>query len=52
MSLASYFRDHVDNLSTRIYPLNAMLENYTRTKRLKWTSEAEEAFLDVKRAID
>jgi transposase InsO family protein len=29
-----------------------MLENYTRTKRLKWTSEAEDAFLDVKRAID
>jgi hypothetical protein len=52
VSLASYFRDHVDNLSTRIHPLNAMLEGYNRTKRLKWTKEGEEAFLDIKKAID
>lgn len=50
--LANYFRDHVRNHSVIMVPLNNMLKAYERNKRLEWTTEAEEAFEEIKRSIN
>ena len=51
VGFCNYFRDHVENFSTRIYPLNDLLKDYDKRRRLVWTEEARLAFEDVKMAI-
>lgn len=51
LGLASYFRDHIQNLATIAKPLQDMLVNYEKRKKLLWTQESERAFLDIKAAI-
>ena len=51
VGFCNYFRDHVENFSTRIYPLNDLLKDYDKRRRLVWTEEARLAFEDIKMAI-
>ena len=52
LGLANYFRDHVANHSTTVHPLNELLRNYTRSKRIQWNTEAESAFTKIKEDIN
>jgi len=55
IGLANYFRDHVRNHSTRIIPLQQLVDGYTARQahqKVKWTDECEFAFEDIKKAID
>jgi hypothetical protein len=54
LGLANYFRDHVRNHSMSVKPLHDMLVDYNNNKNkvLRWTPEAENAFEEIKRAID
>ena len=51
LGLGSYFRDHIQNLASIAKPLQNMLINYEKKKKLLWTNESEQAFLDIKEAI-
>ena len=51
LGLASYFRDHIQNLATIAKPLQDMIVDYEKKRKLIWTHEAEEAFKKVKEAI-
>ena len=51
LGLASYFRDHIENLATIAKPLQDMLLDYDKKRKLVWTPQSEQAFLDVKEAI-
>jgi transposase InsO family protein len=51
LGLASYFRDHIQNLATIAKPLQDMIIDYEKKRKLVWTPEAEQAFTDVKEAI-
>ena len=55
IGLANYFRDHIRNHSTRVQPLQAMVDNYDKrhaSHKLKWSFKAIRAFEDIKKAID
>ena len=52
LGLANYFRDHIENHSTIVRPLNDLLKGYQRTRKIQWTPEAEKAFEDIKDAIN
>ena len=51
LGLASYFRDHINNLATIAKPLQDMIVDYEKKRKLVWTPEAEQAFTNVKDAI-
>jgi hypothetical protein len=51
LGLTSYFRDFVRHHSTIVKPLNALLRNYTETKRVEWTKKTLDAFESIKVAI-
>ena len=51
MGLVNYFRTFVRNHSPTVKPLHALIDNYERTKKIKWTSEAITAFNEVKQQI-
>ena len=52
VSLASYFRDHVQNHASRVKPLFDLLTGYDKNKRIQWTPEAEAAFEDIREGIN
>jgi transposase InsO family protein len=51
LGLASYFRDHIENLATIAKPLQDMLLDYDKKRKLVWNPQSEQAFLAVKDAI-
>ena len=51
VGLANYFRDHVENHSNLMVPLNRLIINYERSRKVEWTPEAIEAFEAMKLAI-
>jgi hypothetical protein len=51
LGLASYFRDHIYNLATIAKPLQDMLIDYDKKRKLVWTPESTQAFLDIKESI-
>ena len=51
LGLASYFRDHLDNYAIKAKPLQEMLSDYDKKKKLIWTPEGKQAFEDVKDSI-
>jgi transposase InsO family protein len=51
LGLASYFRDHIEKLATIAKPLQDMLLDYDKKRKLVWTEESKAAFLAVKDAI-
>ena len=55
LGLANYFRDHIENHSTRVQPLQDMVEGYTKKfarTAVQWTTESDLAFKDIRQAID
>jgi len=56
LGLANYFRDHIRNHSMIVMPLQRLVDNYSRSKsahiKIKWNDECEEAFSNIKGAID
>jgi hypothetical protein len=38
--LTNYFRDFVRNHSAIVKPLNSMLSNYSKTKKVEWTEDS------------
>jgi len=51
LGLASYFRDHIQNLASISKPLEDMITNYEVRRKLVWTPEGTKAFEFVKDAI-
>jgi RNase H-like domain found in reverse transcriptase len=51
LGLTNYFRDFVRNHSAIVKPLNSMLSNYSKTKKVEWTKESLEAFESVKTEV-
>jgi hypothetical protein len=55
LGLANYFRDHIKNHSTRVQPLQDLVEGYTKAlarRAVNWTTECDLAFNDIRQAID
>ena len=54
LGVAVYFHDHVENYSSKVRCLHAMLKNYdkTRSQRLIWSDEATVAFEGIKSDIN
>ena len=55
IGLANYFRDHIENHSARVQPLQDLVINYTKlhgSHQIRWTQETEQAFEDIRSAID
>jgi cleavage and polyadenylation specificity factor subunit 1 len=51
LGLGNYFRDHVANFSTKMQPLNELLRDYDKRRRLVWSDESRKAFEDMKTAV-
>ena len=51
IGFCNYFRDHVANFSTKMQPLNELLRDYDKRRRLVWSEESRRAFEDVKNAV-
>ena len=51
IGFCNYFRDHVENFSAKMFPLNALLKDYDKRRRLVWTEETKQAFEEMKQAI-
>ena len=51
VGLINYFRLHIQNAGDKMKPLNAMLIDYTKSKGLRWTEEADTAFHQLKAAL-
>jgi len=51
LGLVNYFRDHVQNISVLMKPLQQMILKYEKARRVLWTPEAEKAFEKIKDAI-
>ena len=51
LGLTNYFRDFVRNHSAIVKPLNSMLSNYSKTKKVEWTKETLEAFESIKSEV-
>ena len=51
LGLANYFRDHVNHHSTIVAPLYELLNSIVDNKHFKWTNEATDAFLAIKKEI-
>ena len=52
LGLANYFRDHVRNFATLARPLHQLTISYNAKKRIEWNEEAEQAFEELREAID
>jgi hypothetical protein len=53
LGLCNVFRNHIKEHSKKVACLNEMIHNYeyTRTRKLVWTDETNQAFEDIKLAI-
>ena len=51
LGLTNYFRDFVRNHSSIVKPLNSLLSNYNRTKKIAWTKESLDAFELIKASV-
>ena len=51
LGLTNYFRDFVRNHSSIVKPLNSLLSNYNRTKKIDWTKESLDAFELIKASV-
>lgn len=52
LGLANYFRDHVAKYAELIQPLAVLLRSYVPTRTLKWSKPQEDAFENIKIAIN
>jgi len=52
LGVAEYFHDHIQNMSDKLRPLRLLIQPYDKRQILKWTSEAEQAFEQIKKDIN
>lgn len=52
LGLANYFRDHIQNHSTIVEPLQRMTDNYKKSRAAQWTEAATRAFEEIKQKIN
>ena len=55
LGLANYFRDHISHHSSRVHPLQELVNNYDRRQAshmVKWTPTTTAAYEDILAAID
>jgi transposase InsO family protein len=52
LGLVNYFRDHIAQYATVVGPLYTRLHELTKSRQLKWTEEAHNAFIAIQKAID
>ena len=51
IGLANYFRDHIHNHSSIMAPIQLMILDYERSRKVIWTDEAKQSFETMKKAI-
>ena len=51
LGCAGYFRDFIPNYAEKTLPLNEMIRNYDRNKKIIWTPEAEIAWDQIREDI-
>ena len=51
IGFCNYFRDHVRDFSAKMFPLNQLIRDYDKRRRLVWTEDTIKAFEDMKEAI-
>ena len=51
IGFCNYFRDHVAKFSMKMQPLNELLRDYDKRRRLLWSDESRKAFEDMKTAV-
>ena len=51
IGLANYFRDHIHNHSTIMAPIQLMILDYERSRKVIWTEEAKASFEKMKNLI-
>jgi hypothetical protein len=51
IGLANYFRDHIPNHSTIMAPIQLMILDYERSRKVIWTEEAKASFETMKNLI-
>lgn len=51
VSMCSWYRRFVKDFSTLVSPLNDLLKGKGKRQNITWTREAEEAFLEIKKAL-
>ena len=51
IGLANYFRDHIQNHSTLMVPLQRLILDYERSRKVIWNEEAKASFEAIKNAI-
>ena len=47
----NYFKRHIPDFCRKIAPLNMMVQNYDRNRKLEWTEEAEASWNSIREAI-
>ena len=52
LGVAGYFHDHIKNYATVVRPLQKMIDNYERNRKLVWTEAGRVAFHAIKQAIN
>ena len=51
IGVAQYFHHHIPDFSRKIRPLNEMITDYDRHRRLEWTQEAENSWNSIREDI-
>jgi hypothetical protein len=51
LGLTNYFRDNIPQYADITAPLQGMIVDYQRTRKLKWTPELSSAFTKVQHAV-
>jgi transposase InsO family protein len=52
LGLANWFRDHIKDHSTLVHPIQQLIVDYHKHKKVIWNRVAEEAFETIKSAIN
>ena len=52
LGLTSWFRDHIQNFATMAKPLQDMIADYDKKRKLVWTDEGMKAFHQIRKAIN
>ncbi len=51
MGLVNYFGDHIPHLTVKLKPLRDMEKESRQSKKLIWTPERRQHFVEVKQAL-
>jgi hypothetical protein len=52
VGFANYFRDHIQNHSSRVEPLTRIMDGYSPSAKIEWNERTIAAFEDIKKGIN